>query len=376
MRTSYLAAGFLVLALGLWMASGAFSSDESSDDAAATGSNDQNGGQSDASASGSTPLAKPIKVEYIDAQLTPRSRDIVLQGQLEPRRHLQMRAETSSIVETIAVEKGARVNKGDTIVGLSMDGRESDLMEAQAQLQTARSQQKAAASLSQKGLQSQVQLEQTQAQLASARAQLSRIQRDIENTKITAPFAGLVNAVSVEVGEMVDRGAMVAELVDNSSFLVTAQVAQQMLSQLKLGADIKVKLITGDTLPGKLTYISSVADTASRSFSVEAEVENADGKYAAGVSASLVVPVEKVEAVFITPSALSLGDDGGLGVKIIDENEEVVFNPITLVSSTLEGAWVTGIPDNSKVITLGQGFVKAGQKVVPVKADDAADEAS
>lgn len=374
MRTSYIAAGFLVLALGLWMASGALSSNESSDDAA--NKQTTNNGQNNASESDSTPLAQPIKVEYIDVQLTPRSRDIILQGQLEPRRHLQMRAETSSIVETIEVEKGARVNKGDTIVGLSLDGRETDLMEAQAQLQTARSQQKAASSLRQKGLQSQVQLEQTQAQLASARAQLSRIQRDIENTKIIAPFAGLVNAVPVEVGEMIDRGAIVADLVDNSSFLVTAQVAQQMLSQLKLGADIEVKLITGDTLPGKLTYISSVADAASRSFSVEAEVENIDGKYAAGVSASLVVPVEKVEAIFITPSALSLGDDGGLGVKIIDENQEVVFTPIALVSSTLEGAWVTGIPDNSKVITLGQGFVKAGQKVEPVKAADAADEAS
>lgn len=374
MKTSYIAAGLLVLALGLWMASGAFSSDDAASEAA--GDQNTTGEQNSASGSDTTPLAKPIKVEYIDVQLEPRSRDIILQGQLEPRRHLQMRAETSSIVETISIEKGARVNKGDTIVSLSLDGRETDLMEAQAQLQTARSQQKAAASLRQKGLQSQVQLEQTQAQLASARAQLSRIQRDIENTKIIAPFGGLVNAVPVEVGEMVDRGAVVAELVDNSRFIVTAQVAQQLLSQLTLNADIDVKLITGDTLPGKLTYISSVADAASRSFSVEAEVDNVDGKYAAGVSASLVVPIEKVEAIFITPSALSLGDDGGLGVKIIDENDEVVFTPIDLVSSTLEGAWVTGIPDNSKVITLGQGFVKPGQKVEPVKAATASEEAS
>ena len=366
MRTSYVAASVLVLALVLWMASGLLPSDGNAE-AEATTAGEQTG-QSDETA--------PMKVEYIDVTLSPKSRDIVLQGQLEPRRHLLLRAETASTVETISVDKGNRVKKDDTIIALSLDGRESDLIEAQAQVQSARSQQKAAASLRQKGLQSQVQLEQTQAQLASARAQLKRIERDISNTQITAPFTGFVNDVPVEVGEMINRGDVVAELVDNSGFTVTAQVSQQTLAQLELGKTIDVKLITGETIPGKLTFISSVADSASRSFIVEAEIDNVGGKMSAGVSASLIVPIEQVEAVFITPSALSLGDAGELGVKTIDENQQVVFTPIELVSSTMEGAWVTGIPDNSRVITLGQGFVKNGQEVDPVLAEKTDEEAS
>ncbi len=362
MRFSYVAAGVLVLALALWMASGALPSSESE------AQNTAEAEKTDATA--------PMKVEYIDVELSPKSRDIVLQGQLEPKRHLQLRAETGSTVDVISVGKGERVNKGDSILSLALNGRETDLREAQAQLKTATSSQKAAASLRQKGLQSQLQLEQAQAQLASARAQLDRIQRDIAYTKIAAPFSGVINDIPVEVGEMVDRGAVIAELVDNSQFVVSAQVAQQTLAQLELGKNIDVKLITGETLPGKLTFISSIADSASRSFTVEALVDNVDGKFAAGVSASLVVPVETVEAVFITPSALSLGDNGDLGVKTIDENEQVVFTPITLVSSTLEGAWVTGIPDKSRVITLGQGFVKEGQQVDPVLAADTSNEAS
>jgi len=317
-----------------------------------------------------------MKVEYIDVQLSPKSRDIVLQGQLEPKRHLQMRAETSSTIESIPVGKGQRVNKGDTIVKLSLAGRQSDLQEAQAQLKSAASQQKAANSLRQKGLQSQLQLEQSQAALAAARAQLDRAQREIGYTKISAPFAGVVNDVPVEVGEMIDRGTIIAEVVDNSGFTVSAQVAQQTLAQLELGKSIEVKLITGDVLPGKLTYISSVADSASRSFTVEAVVDNVDGKYAAGVSASMIVPVEQVEAVFLSPSAIALGDTGDIGVKTIDENQQVVFTPVKLISTSLDGAWVTGIPDGSRVITLGQGFVKTGQTVDPVAAAAPAKEAS
>jgi multidrug efflux system membrane fusion protein len=109
---------------------------------------------------------------------------------------------------------------------------------------------------------------------------------------------------------------------------------------------------------------------------VEAEVENVDAKYSAGVSASLVVPIEQVEAVFISPSTLALGDGGELGVKLVNENNEVMFNPISLISTSIDGAWVTGIPDNSRVITLGQGFVKAGQIVEPVAAQSESEEAS
>lgn len=361
MRFSYVAAGVLVLLLGAWMASGLFKSSDADEIVAQEQQEDK---------------TAPMKVEYIDVDLSPKSRDIVLQGQLEPRKHLFIRAETGSTVEAIPVQKGQRVNQGDTIVQLSLDGRETDLREAQAQLQTASSQNKAAASLRQKGLQSQAALEQAQAALASARAQLDRINRDIANTEISAPFSGVVNSIPVEVGEMIDRGAMVAELVDINSFTVSAQVAQQTLSQLVLGKEIDVRLITGETLPGKLTFISSVADASSRSFKVEAAVANPNGDIAAGVSASLIVPVEQVEAVFITPSALSLGDSGELGVKLIDENNQVVFTPIQLVSSSLDGAWVTGIPDKSRVITLGQGFVKHGQEVEPVSSQSSANEAS
>lgn len=360
MKFSYVAAGMLVLVLALWMASGAFSSNSAESQVASTPSD----------------TATPMKVEYIDVQLSPKSRDIVLQGQLEPKRHLQIRSETSSTVEVISVNKGQWVSQSDPILKLSLAGRQSDLQEAQAQVKTATSQQKAANALRQKGLQSQLQLEQSQAALAAAQAQLDRIKRDIAHTKISAPFEGVINDVPVEVGEMIDRGEILAEIVDISGFTVSAQVSQQTLAQLQLGKKIEVKLITGDVLPGKLTYISSVADSASRSFTVEAEVDNIDGKFAAGVSASMIVPIEQVEAVFLTPSALSLGDSGDIGVKTIDENQQVVFTPIKLISSSLEGAWVTGIPDGSRVITLGQGFVNPGQTVDPVAATDASKEAS
>ena len=102
-------------------------------------------------------------------------------------------------------------------------------------------------------------------------------------------------------------------------------------------------------------------------------MQNPSNSIAAGVSATLSIPVEEVEATFITPSALSLGDNGTLGVKVLDDNDRVLFTPIELVSTTLDGAWVTGIPNQSRVVTLGQGFVNVGEKVRAQLAGETSD---
>ena len=58
-----------------------------------------------------------------------------------------------------------------------------------------------------------------------------------------------------------------------------------------------------------------------------------------------------------------LSDEGNLGVRAVNENDEVKFLPINIVEDTNDGIWVTGIPNLSKPIVLGQGFVRNGEKV-------------
>lgn len=368
MRTSFIAAGVLVLLLALWMASGIFANRDDSEPTQDSSSGDSSIGPSGDSTSDDASELMKVQVEVANQE--SRAREVVLQGQLEPARVLEVRAEISSTIETLPVTKGQRVKANDVIATLAMNGLDSDLAEANAQVRSARSEQDAAAQLRQQGLQSRVQSERTAATLASAQAMRNRIRRSIENTNIVAPFDGIVNAMPVELGELVSVGAVVAQLVDDSSFNVTAQVSQQALAELSVGQDVSVELITGQTLNGKLSFVASVADSLTRSFSVEANVENPGDKVAAGVSASLKIPVETLQTVFLSPSALALGDQGELGVKIVNDDNLVEFVPVELLSTTIDGAWVSGVPPMSHIITLGQAFVAIGEEVDPVMADD------
>ena len=308
------------------------------------------------------------------AKTSLMTRELDLQGQIEPVRQVLVKAQTHGQVEDIIVNKGARVSSDQPLIKLDEGGRRNTQAEVKAAVKTARSEQEAAQTLQRQRLQSKLQLEQADAALEAALARLASVELDIEYTTVRAPFDGVINALPVALGALIERGDVIAELIDDSTFKVSAHVAQQVLSQLRVGQKVSVSLITGESLSGTISFIGSAAEPQTRSFIVEALVQNPSNSIAAGVSATLSIPVEEVEATFITPSALSLGDNGTLGVKVLDDNDRVLFTPIELVSTTLDGAWVTGIPNQSRVVTLGQGFVNVGEKVRAQLAGETSDQ--
>jgi len=357
MKLSYAAAGLLILALVLWMSSVHIYPNDNTTDGA-TGSVN-----TDSAAGDNTAL---MKVQVSPARLQAMTRELTLQGQLEPDRHILIRSGTEGQVQELHVSKGTRAKSGDLLVSLALQGRKSRLVEARARVKTALSEQSAATNLRKQGLQSQLQLETAQAKLATAYANLERIKQDIADTEIRAPFDGIINALSVEIGEQVDKGATIAEIVDDKNLIASASVAQQSISLLHKGQPLTAQLLTGATLSGNISFISAVADSSTRSFRIEANIDNSSATLAAGVSATLILPIETIQALFVSPSTILLGNAGELGVKTVDANDIVSFVPIELVRSNSDGAWVTGIPEDARVITLGQGFVNAGERVTPI----------
>jgi len=126
-----------------------------------------------------------------------------------------------------------------------------------------------------------------------------------------------------------------------------------------------------------VSYISSVADPATRSFAAEIELPNADGAVLDGITASAVVNVGTAPAHLLPQSVLTLDDEGVLGIRAVGADSKVAFYPVTIVQDTREGVWVTGLPPTVDVITVGQEFVIPGQtvKATNVSAADAAEEA-
>ena len=366
MNKSIMSAVVIVVVLALWMLSGLLTGRSDADETNASTATAQNS-ESDSANYSQDADKRLMKVEVSRIAASEVTRELTLQGQLEPLRRLQIVGQIGGLVEAISATRGQRVKRGDLLVKLDLETKKADLAEANAMVKAAADEQRAASNLQKRGLQSGLALSQANAKLASAVASRDRITLKIKQTEILAPFDGVLNDLMVEEGELIERGMRVADIVDDSGFKVSATAAQQVVQQIKQGQAVVARMITGEELAGKITYLSSIADPTTRSFTVEAEVSNSAQALAAGVSATLVVPVESVAAAMVSPSALALGLDGEIGVKTIDQDNKVEFHAVSIISTTSEGAWVTGIPDNSMVIMLGQGFVNPGDEVDPVE---------
>ena len=75
------------------------------------------------------------------------------------------------------------------------------------------------------------------------------------------------------------------------------------------------------------------------------------------------LPGEAVKAHRVSPSLFTLNDAGVLGLRTIDRENRVEFYPVSILEDSPDGAWVTGLPERTRLITVGHEFVAEGQLV-------------
>ncbi len=316
------------------------------------------------------PVAQPITVAARLSAVQPYRRQIVLQGQVEPWQSVDLRAQISATVDVLPVGRGAQVVKGDLLLQLSEDDRRSRLSQARAQLAYSRSQLEAGQSLRRQGLNAQTDLLRLQSELAAAEQAVRSAELELEHTRPVAPFAGVLDSLDVDPGDYLVAGQVWGRLLDTAVLRVRAQVPQQQVAGLELGQQAEVVLLDQRTFSGVVSHISREADSATRSFTVEIRLENPEGLRIAGASATARIDIGSVDAHRISTALLTLGEGGQLGVLYLEPDDRVQFAPVQLISTGTEGSWVSGLPEEIRLITLGGGFVSPGQQV---KVDQASE---
>lgn len=355
---SILIAGAVALGVSLWMLSGLGGDPDGT-------RSTRSSLRADDGASSSNP-ERPIRVVVQSSTARRITREIGVAGRTEPNRQVEVRAETDGTVVSIGADRGARVTEGQLIVELDMRDREAQLAEADALIEQMRLQYEAAERLRGREFVSDAEIAEARARLVSAQAARARILDDIEYTTIEAPFDAVLQERSVEIGDYVQAGDPVAELVDTDPMLVVGNVNEREVQGLSIGSTGGARLVNGGLVEGTVRYLAPVADESTRTFRIELAVPNSDGNLRAGVTAELEIDAEEIMVHSLSPALLTLADDGTVGVKAVDDDERVRFHPVEIVDSSAEGMSVTGLPRELRIISVGQGFVTEGNLVEPV----------
>ena len=181
--------------------------------------------------------------------------------------------------------------------------------------------------------------------------------------KVKAPFDGYLETFSVKEGDYLNTGAVCATIIDPDPMRLIGEVSEKEINFVKVGAKAVAELISGKKVEGVVSFVSTSANKGTRTFRVEIDVKNSDRSIRDGVSAQIAIEGDTILAHKISPSILMLGEAGELGIRTVNQDDQVEFKKIEILEDTMEGIWITGLPKNTRIITIGQEYEFQGQTV-------------
>jgi RND family efflux transporter MFP subunit len=206
------------------------------------------------------------------------------------------------------------------------------------------------------------------AALESVKAQVAIARKAVADTVITAPFAGFINDRPVAVGEYVTTQSKIATLIKANPLKLKLQLPEANAAQARIGSTVvaTVAAFPGKEFSGKVTAINPALDPASRTITVEAEINNPTNVLKAGMFASArIIESAGGQGVFI-PTAAVIKEGGELSVRVYVAEGDVARLRIAQVGEA-EGDMVrviNGVKAGETVITSNLDQLYDGAKVV------------
>mmetsp|Transcript_23967 Transcript_23967/g.43802 ORF Transcript_23967/g.43802 Transcript_23967/m.43802 type:complete len:415 (-) Transcript_23967:8174-9418(-) len=348
-----------------------------------------------------------IRVVAVRSEARTINSAVVLRGETEADRQVEVRAETSGLVITEPLRRGSHVTAGQELcrldVGTStavlaeakarlleararIPSAQASVAEAEARLEEAKINDNAARKLSEGGFASSTRvastaasvraaeaaiqsatsgLESTQAGIESAQALVAAAEREVDRLTMTAPFDGLLESRTAELGSLMQPGSLCGTVLRLDPIRVVGFVPETDINRVNEGSLAGARLTTGQEVTGQVTFVSRSADPQTRTFRVEVTVPNEDLVIRDGQTAEIMISADGAAAHFLPQSSLTLNDDGTLGVRIVEEGGVVAFKAVDLLRDGTDGIWVGGLPAQASVIVVGQEFVVEGVTVAP-----------
>jgi multidrug efflux system membrane fusion protein len=325
-----------------------------------------------------TPAAEatetPAVLRTVAVVVPPRvdhARSIRLSGQTEADKRVTLAARAAGIIAELPIRQGEPVEAGDLILRLDAEGKEAAVETARQLLVQREAEANAAERLGQSGSLPRLQVDAARSALAQARSQLELAEADLARNEVRAPFAGTIDRITAEEGASIGQGGEIATLIRLDPIIAIGQVSEREIGFVSRGDSAEVRLVSGDTVEGRVRFVSRDANPQTRTYRVEVEVPNPDGQVPAGMTAEVTLRGTSVPAVVLPRSVVTLSGAGDLGIRGVDEESKVVFFPIDLVDDTTSGLYLGGVPEDARVIVAGQDLVTEGETVNAVEADEA-----
>jgi len=309
----------------------------------------------------------PVEVE----QAEQKDLSVILNGigTLEAVEKVMLSPELSGRIKKIHFRDGQSVDKGDLLFSLDsvklkkrLNAQQAGLREARAHMTNSRRNYERQQSLYDRGLGSEEARDEALTAYTAAKAKVDRLQSQIqelretiEDTRIRAPFDGILGEALVDSGEFVKTGTSLVSLTQNKQLEVTFTVPEKHLATLDIGQNISLAVpgYPGESFSGKVTFINPMIEKSTRSLQVKATVNNSDVRLLPGGFASVRLTVDLRKNATIIPEEALVPTRQGYMVFIVK-------NGTAHARDVKIGLRQPGIVEIRKGVKLGEAVITSG----------------
>ena len=292
---------------------------------------------------------KDAMVRVIDQKAENFSKQIVVKGFTKADKKVFVKSETSGKIIDLPIAQGSFVKKDEIICSLFIAERQSNFDKALLDFNSAKK-------LFEEELYSSKQLQ-------NAKSNYERAKLELDYASIKAPFDGVVDKIDLDVGDFLSRGSTCATVLDLDPMMITGDISEDELLTVSKNSDVYVVTNDGQEYKGEITFISSSADEMMHTFDIEVSIPNPLRRIKDGQTAKVIVSAIPEPAHIVPLSILRLDEEGDIGVRIVNKDNLVEFYKVKILQDTEKGVWISGLPFNSRIITVGQDYVNNNEKV-------------
>lgn len=280
---------------------------------------------------------------------------IIATGQIEPVQQINLSADVDGRVTQLLFQEGARVAAGAPLIKVDDAELTAQVARATADRDLARQSLERTKVLLADKAAAPADLERAEATARAAEAALALLQVRLERTTVRAPFAGVIGARMVSIGDYVTPQRALLTLQTVSPQRAVFQVPERYATELRRGQQVtfRVAALPGRTFTGRVDFVNPVVTLPGRSIMVKALAENADGALQAGMFIEARLATETRTGATIIPEEAIAPAAGASFVWVVIDGK-VTRREVEL------GVRTPGFVEIRKGVDLGEQVVVGG----------------
>ena len=305
------------------------------------------------------------KVSVKEITTTSENETLNYSGTIEADNTVSIGFAVAGRISNVVVNEGQRVQKGLLLASIDATTYQNAFYIAKASAEQDNDNYKRLNGLYQKGSLPERDFIAVKVAVAQANANKSMAAKNLSDTKLYAPFTGIITTKSAEVGATAAPSIPAFTIMKTDKVYAKASITESEIAKLKIGKAATVSIASLDkTFNGKVDILNPSADELTRTFNVKVRLNNSDNQLLPGMISTIKIETGNVVDVISIPSVAIVRNADNILFVYVAENGKAIKKRVTVGDFKNNDIIITsGLKIGDKVLIEGQKNVKEGQAI-------------